>query len=352
MEGSRTSRGLARARLHLGRFGAALVLSAIGATGAFAAFVPVEDFDGLELGPIDGQAGWTAVDAGSIVALDPADGENRVLSIATVSTRLHRTLVLPEGATRMLFLRLRYEQQLSISFGMSDYAYPSQFGDFESELGLTNTTSELRVNDGGSYEDLGPVERNVWYNCWMRIDNLADETRVWLHARPGADAGDADILDSDGQTVFDFRSGTPMDLRTFFVKTGGGSGLYGPLFIDDIYMEDTEDLNLECPAEVQTGVAGSPAPSACRLDSNFPNPFNPSTEIRFAIPAAADVRIAVHDARGRLVAVLLDGPCGAGESAVRWDGTGTEGRAVGSGVYFARMSAGPFSASRRMLLLR
>ncbi|RPJ49336.1 MAG: hypothetical protein EHM19_00430 [Candidatus Latescibacterota bacterium] len=252
----------------------------------------------------------------------------------------------------MLFLRLRYEQQLSISFGMSDYAYPSQFGDFESELGLTNTTSELRVNDGGSYEDLGPVERNVWYNCWMRIDNLADETRVWLHARPGADAGDADILDSDGQTVFDFRSGTPMDLRTFFVKTGGGSGLYGPLFIDDIYMEDTEDLNLECPAEVQTGVAGSPAPSACRLDSNFPNPFNPSTEIRFAIPAAADVRIAVHDARGRLVAVLLDGPCGAGESAVRWDGTGTEGRAVGSGVYFARMSAGPFSASRRMLLLR
>jgi hypothetical protein len=88
------------------------------------------------------------------------------------------------------------------------------------------------------------------------------------------------------------------------------------------------------------------------LDQNRPNPFNPSTEIRFALPYRCAARLDVFDTAGRLIRILHDGTMEAGRHSVVWDGTNNAGRAVGSGVYFYRLRAGKETVSRKMVLLR
>lgn len=63
-----------------------------------------------------------------------------------------------------------------------------------------------------------------------------------------------------------------------------------------------------------------------------PNPFNPVTEIGFALAAAATVELAVYDTAGRLVAVLHGGELGAGDHAIAWHGRDGDGRPQRSGV--------------------
>lgn len=95
------------------------------------------------------------------------------------------------------------------------------------------------------------------------------------------------------------------------------------------------------------------APETFALHQNIPNPFNPSTTIRYDVPAGgAEVRVAVYDVAGRLVAVLVDGYQPAGRREVAWNGRGSTGAPVAAGVYFCRMTAGEWAESRKMVLLR
>ena len=80
--------------------------------------------------------------------------------------------------------------------------------------------------------------------------------------------------------------------------------------------------------------------------------FNPTTRIEFGIPAAAHVRLTVHDVAGRRVTVLADAPHQAGVFTKAWDGRDKAGREVGSGIYFARMVAGEFTAVRKMVFVK
>ena len=92
--------------------------------------------------------------------------------------------------------------------------------------------------------------------------------------------------------------------------------------------------------------------AAPRLEQNHPNPFNPSTTIRFSVPGSAYVRIAVFDASGRRVAVLLDRMVDGGDHSVVWNGIDSRGCAVCSGIYFCRMECGTASFTKKMILLR
>jgi hypothetical protein len=96
----------------------------------------------------------------------------------------------------------------------------------------------------------------------------------------------------------------------------------------------------------ETGALTAPAPGFA-LHQNHPNPFNPSTTIRFTIPERCNVALDVYDASGRLVTRLADGVREAGTHSVEWNG-----RDVGSGVYFCRLTAGKQVLSRKMTLLR
>jgi hypothetical protein len=106
------------------------------------------------------------------------------------------------------------------------------------------------------------------------------------------------------------------------------------------------------PIPPPTPVGETPVPSRLALE-NHPNPFNPSTMIRFALPDAAAVTLRVYDVQGRLVRTLVDGVSKrAGVHEIEWNGTDDAGRAVSSGVYFYRLTAGTESLTRKAVLLK
>jgi hypothetical protein len=88
-------------------------------------------------------------------------------------------------------------------------------------------------------------------------------------------------------------------------------------------------------------------PRECALRQNFPNPFNPSTTIRYELPRASQVSLTVYDILGRQVSVLVNERRDAGVHEVKFDGS-----KVASGAYFYRLQAGDFVSSKRMLILK
>lgn len=89
------------------------------------------------------------------------------------------------------------------------------------------------------------------------------------------------------------------------------------------------------------------SPTDFVLEQNFPNPFNPTTQIRYGLPEAADVRLSVYNMLGQEMAVLVRQYQSAGWYAVTFDATG-----MTSGTYIYRLQAGDFVRTRKMLFLR
>ena len=81
--------------------------------------------------------------------------------------------------------------------------------------------------------------------------------------------------------------------------------------------------------------------------SAYPNPFNPSTTIAYDLPKAGHISLRVFDLLGREVAVLKDGFVEAGTYHLMFDGSG-----LASGIYFARLDAGKFSQTKKLMLLK
>ncbi|HEX5133512.1 MAG TPA: FG-GAP-like repeat-containing protein [Candidatus Krumholzibacteria bacterium] len=100
-----------------------------------------------------------------------------------------------------------------------------------------------------------------------------------------------------------------------------------------------------------TGVRTAPLRVVQRLE-NSPNPFNPSTVVRFDLTRPASVVLSIFDASGAFVATLAAGNFPAGANDVRWDGMDDHGNRVGSGVYFCRLSAGGENLTRKLVLLK
>jgi len=108
------------------------------------------------------------------------------------------------------------------------------------------------------------------------------------------------------------------------------------------------------PASPQTAtVVGTPkSPAETALFQNIPNPFNPATTIRYSLREAGDVTLTVFDAAGRRVLTLVDAAMPAGVHDVAWDGVDHSGSRVASGVYFYRITAGAFTQTRKMVMLK
>ncbi len=94
-------------------------------------------------------------------------------------------------------------------------------------------------------------------------------------------------------------------------------------------------------------------PGDSLLRTNYPNPFNPSTTIRFDLGGSSAVRLTIHDAAGRVVTTLIDAPLlPAGRHEAQWNGRDRSGRIVAAGVYLCCLDAGGGREWRRMVLLK
>ncbi len=101
--------------------------------------------------------------------------------------------------------------------------------------------------------------------------------------------------------------------------------------------------------EMETSIRA--LPTAYDLAQNYPNPFNPTTTIKLALPAASDFALEIYNIAGQKVRTF-SGASEAGTLEIVWDGKDASGSTVASGVYFYKVVAGQFSATKRMVMLK
>ncbi|MCF7885748.1 MAG: T9SS type A sorting domain-containing protein, partial [Candidatus Marinimicrobia bacterium] len=94
-------------------------------------------------------------------------------------------------------------------------------------------------------------------------------------------------------------------------------------------------------------------PSEFSLEGNYPNPFNPITNIKFALPKAANVKLTVYNMLGQKVKTLVSKDMKAGRYNVQWNARNELGTRVASGLYFYRMQVGgKHIGSKKMVLMK
>ena len=116
---------------------------------------------------------------------------------------------------------------------------------------------------------------------------------------------------------------------------------------------DAEKMNVTINrSSVLLGSPNATLPTAFSLAQNIPNPFNPTTNISFAVPQATNVRLEVLNVLGQKVRTLVDEFKAAGNYSITWDGKDDNYQSVASGVYLYRIAAGEFSETRKMILMK
>ena len=99
--------------------------------------------------------------------------------------------------------------------------------------------------------------------------------------------------------------------------------------------------------EGRVGSIAPNTPAAFALGPNYPNPFNPTTTIQYALPHAAEVQLTIHNVLGQVLHTLVAEYQPAGRYAVQYDG-----RDLAAGMYFYRLQAGPVTRVEKMILLK
>ncbi len=210
---------------------------------------------------------------------------------------------------------------------------------------MLNNRSDIAISKG---EDL------VYFNA-------ADETFWYLATLPGYPASqgtvDRNCLADDGAISFwadEIYYFDPAD-SSFTQLTSQGPVPYAghdsrinPS--GTIVFSAGADIWLADPVPVSAVPGGNESADLLRND---PNPFNPSTQIRFAVPVGgAQVRLAVFDLAGHRVRILMDEFRAEGSCRRHWDGRDDTGTEVASGIYFALLEAGGTTVCRKMQLIR
>ncbi len=121
-------------------------------------------------------------------------------------------------------------------------------------------------------------------------------------------------------------------------------------FVGTVYFDDLSFTRISGVTSVEP-VADN-MPKVFELSNNYPNPFNPSTVIQYAVPRATNVSLVIYNILGQQVRTLVDEPQNAGRFTVTWDGRDNVGRVVGSGVYFYRLSAGETAIVKKMVMVK
>jgi hypothetical protein len=209
---------------------------------------------------------------------------------------------------------------------------PIQMGLREGSLGLILTSDAVRVGEPVSFDAMLTADASS-YGLTVRYD--AD---LFEYLPDGSM-----VIDRDGTLTI---AGTDPVSLVFLVKEEfEGDASFEIL---DAMVLDRDGLGL---VRSESAVV-SLAPTEFELSQNIPNPFNPETAIGYALPKSAYVRLEVLNVLGQVVRTLVDGHQRTGTHEAMWDGLNDSGQALASGIYFYRIGADNFQATKRMLLLK
>lgn len=205
-------------------------------------------------------------------------------------------------------------------------------------------------SDGASGDDMTDVE-GVDFTFTHGFSSAYSGPNEWVDeiepASPGEFNGRIFTNPNDGMGCGVAYNPTGADIYhtigTSFRFAGIESQYHNDLMADMLEFFDTGTLDVEDEVAV---------PLAFSLEHNYPNPFNPSTAIQFALPKSSHVKMTVYNSAGQLVRTLIDKDMSAAHHTVRWDGTNDGGQSVSSGVYFYRIEADSYDNTKRMMLLK
>ena len=219
-------------------------------------------------------------------------------------------------------------------------------GDYTNNMSETHLTSEAIDCSELSAVSLKfrrwlNVEQPTYDHAYVRVSNNGSTwTTVWENG--------GEITDNSWQEVEYDISGVADGESAVYLRwtmgTTDGSWLYSGWNVDNVELWGLGGGT--------TATENAPAPTKSGIVSNMPNPFNPKTEIRYALAEAGAVELAIFDVAGRQVATLLEGRREAGSHSATWNGTDDAGNSVSSGIYFARLKteAGLVDTSKLTLL--
>jgi len=134
-----------------------------------------------------------------------------------------------------------------------------------------------------------------------------------------------------------------------FVDSGAGLSEGQHVFYSYAMVRGGNELGRSEEVEIEFT---SGLPTVFALHGNYPNPFNPVTNIKFDLPRSSHVKLSVYDIAGRLVKTLVDEVRPAATHSVIWDGTDRTGRRVASGTYYYVLQTDSFRATEKMMLVK
>ncbi|MBL1215319.1 MAG: T9SS type A sorting domain-containing protein [Ignavibacteriae bacterium] len=214
---------------------------------------------------------------------------------------------------------------------------------------IQNYTGTLPQNISGS--PLCHSSVSQW--CMIANKKVSDIERKERCARLAGDlaAKTAEVLNAHFASTF-VGTFTDPESNAVCMSCHGGAAAFNVM----THMECAScHTNEPVHGGIYTSVAPltTPMPKKYSLENAYPNPFNPSTKIKFSIPKEEKVRLEIYDMRGRLVNSLIDSDMmSAGTYEATWNGTNNLGEKVASGVYLARMTTGNIMKTTKMNLVK
>ena len=173
---------------------------------------------------------------------------------------------------------------------------------------------------------------------------LTEQDLAWAAPQVLDEAGVLTVV-AHGETVADGELG----LRLVFRPTTEIASTTLEITDNQTYDSALGFNRLALPASV----ALQTRPAVFSLADNYPNPFNPTTTLQYALPQAADVALTVYNVLGQPVRTLVAERQNAGRYVVEWDATNDQGHRLSAGMYFYRLQAGgDFREVKKMLLLK
>jgi hypothetical protein len=162
------------------------------------------------------------------------------------------------------------------------------------------------------------------------------------------------------RTNFSVPFGTHEIVNLIFTPPTAGN--YAGLIqvVHNVTNQDTINVYVEGTTGPPVGIFGNPVlPREFSVDRNYPNPFNPSTKIRYQLPNRSEVKLVIYNILGQQVRILVNDVLNAGYYEVEWNGHNDAGVPLASGVYVYRFQAfgssgegGEFQKIQKMILLK
>ena len=112
------------------------------------------------------------------------------------------------------------------------------------------------------------------------------------------------------------------------------------------------EIQIDCPTSADGEDEESQNPSTYALSQNYPNPYNPVTQITYQLPQPGVVLLKIYNVQGQLVRTLVNEYKPAGAHSISWNGRSDLGMEVSSGIYLYRIQAGKFTETKRMILIK